>query len=362
VVSPEGPSDTNGGDRINAHVSGRFLRALRFPATYHPAVLPIVLIAAGALALVAGAAVLRSLGSGVRIGRLLASVPRVDLDEAVRLAETGESRYVAVHGRIDAEDPFLDVAERPLVYRRTRIEVRTGGQWHRVEESVEQVPFELRDGTDAIGIDAAALDDGLVVVPRESAGLVRDLDDRVPDAYPRDAPARARVDQVSSVEHATVLGWPSKDPAGRTVLTAGRGRPLVVSVLEPDDAMRILAGGDQVRPRLAAALLVAGLALGAIGLAWAGAASIGIVAAADLTSGAPAAPGLAANAPAPSDVSGQTPEPAASGLAGDTRSSGEGPGLVGAPAFAISAVVLIGVVAVGATLLYVRLTGGPRRS
>ena len=28
VTSPEGLSDTKGGDRINAHVSGRFLRAL----------------------------------------------------------------------------------------------------------------------------------------------------------------------------------------------------------------------------------------------------------------------------------------------------------------------------------------------
>jgi hypothetical protein len=27
-TSPEGLSDTNGGDRINAHVLGRFLRAL----------------------------------------------------------------------------------------------------------------------------------------------------------------------------------------------------------------------------------------------------------------------------------------------------------------------------------------------
>jgi hypothetical protein len=28
LISPEGPSDTNGCDHINAHVSGRFLRAL----------------------------------------------------------------------------------------------------------------------------------------------------------------------------------------------------------------------------------------------------------------------------------------------------------------------------------------------
>ena len=41
---------------------------------------------------------------------------------------------------------------------------------------------------------------------------------------------------------------------------------------------------------------------------------------------------------------------------GDPRSSGQGPGLVGDPAFALLAVVTIGLVTVAATLLYVRLT------
>jgi hypothetical protein len=45
---------------------------------------------------------------------------------------------------------------------------------------------------------------------------------------------------------------------------------------------------------------------------------------------------------------------------GDPRSSGQGPGLVGDPAFAILAVALIAAGAVIATLLYVRLTGGRR--
>jgi hypothetical protein len=335
-------------------------------------VIPVLLIAAGLVALLGGLAVLRSLGPNVRIGRLLASVPRVDLDEAVRLAGAGERRYVAVHGRLDAEDPFLDAADRPLVYRRTRIEVRAAGGWQRVEESVEQVPFELRDGRDAIGVDTAALGDGLVVIPRESAGQVRDLADRIPATYPADAPARARVDQVSSVEHATVLGWPVTDPTGRAVMTAGGGRPLVLSVLQPDEAMRILAGGDRVRPRLAAALLALGIALGALGLLWAGAASLGLGTAADASTtvarpatipapaapvASPAAPGSSA-APPPAGSG----APAPSGLAGDTRSSGEGPGLVGSPALAIGGVVVLGLLAVGATLLYVRLTGGARRS
>jgi hypothetical protein len=45
---------------------------------------------------------------------------------------------------------------------------------------------------------------------------------------------------------------------------------------------------------------------------------------------------------------------------GDPRSSGQGPGLVGDPVVAILIVVGIGVVALVATLAYIRLTGGRR--
>jgi hypothetical protein len=50
-----------------------------------------------------------------------------------------------------------------------------------------------------------------------------------------------------------------------------------------------------------------------------------------------------------------SPVPSA-GTGGDPRSSGQGPGLVGDPLFAIAAVVVIGVVALVATLGWVRLT------
>ena len=49
----------------------------------------------------------------------------------------------------------------------------------------------------------------------------------------------------------------------------------------------------------------------------------------------------------------------ASPASGDVRSSSTAPGLVGDPLFALMGVVVIGLVAMGATLLYVRLTSRP---
>lgn len=47
-------------------------------------------------------------------------------------------------------------------------------------------------------------------------------------------------------------------------------------------------------------------------------------------------------------------------IGGDPRSPGQGPGLMGDPAFAILAVIAIGLIATVATLAYVKLTGGRR--
>jgi len=49
-------------------------------------------------------------------------------------------------------------------------------------------------------------------------------------------------------------------------------------------------------------------------------------------------------------------DPTASSAAGDVRSSATAPGLVGDPLFAVAGALVIGLVAAGATLLYIRLT------
>lgn len=308
-----------------------------------PAVLPLLLVAGGLVALLGGVAILRSLGPGYRLGRLLTTTPLVSVAEAARIAAAGERRYVAIEGRIDSDDEFEDAAHQPLVLRRTRLAARLGRRWTRFEDGLEVVPFEVRDGLDGVAVDTAALGDGLVVMSRISRGVVRDLGDRAPASLPPDAPAMVTIDQVASVEHARVLGWPTVGGDGRQVMTAGAGRPLVLSTLETGEAMRVLAGGERLRPRLAAAAFVLGAALLGLGLLSGALAVVGATGVLD----APVA--LAAD-----------PSPAPTGLGGDTRSSGSGPGLVGAPGAAILAVLALGIVSLGATLVYVRLTGGRR--
>jgi hypothetical protein len=55
----------------------------------------------------------------------------------------------------------------------------------------------------------------------------------------------------------------------------------------------------------------------------------------------------------------ESPAPSQAAI-GDPRSSGAGPGLVGDPLFAIGIVAVIAIASLGATLLYVRASGGRR--
>ncbi|MEO6206636.1 MAG: hypothetical protein ABIP77_01620 [Candidatus Limnocylindrales bacterium] len=298
---------------------------------------PLVLVLAGFGALGIGALVLRSYGSRYRVGRLLAASPIVSIPEARQLAAAGAARYVGVRGRIDAADEFEDDAHQPLVLRRARVQVREGSRWVTADEHRQAVEFEIREGLDGIGVDQAALDEGLVVVLRESIGTAADVADRVPAGTAPGAQVRLRVEQVSSVEHAIVLGVPVVDPSDpdRITLTAGMGRPLVLTTLEPAEAMRILAEGSTRNPLVAAIALGSGLVLLTVGIAWA---ILGFMTRSVL-----------AASPTPSVAPG-----------GDPRSSGQGPGLVGDPLMAIGLMLAIGLTALFVTLAYVRLTGGRR--
>jgi len=292
----------------------------------------LVLVFLGTSFLILAWLLLRSFGDGLRIGRLLSAAPEVGIGEAIEMARRGEHAYVRVSGRIDAAEPFLDEHRRPLVLRRERVEVREGTRWRRVAEARRHVPFVLRDRVAEIGIDAAALDHGLVVIPRESEGRAGEVADRFETPVDPARPVRFRIDQVSAVEHAIAVGVPALGPGGSVVLGPGDGRPLVLTTLEIDEAMRVLARGRRERAMLTAGLLVVGLAC---------------LAAAVIVSILPlllSAAALGAS-PSPSVAPG-----------GDTRSSGEGPGLVGQPLVVALGVVLLGLASAGIAVLYARLT------
>jgi hypothetical protein len=132
---------------------------------------------------------------------------------------------------------------------------------------------------------------------------------------------------------------PRRAPDGQLEIGPGLGRPLILTTLEDDEAMRVLTGGAAGRARLALACFIVGAGLLALAVLWA--------LAEQLFGGAAAA--LAAS-----------PEPTLR-PGSDTRTTGGGPGLVGDPLLALLGVLGVAALSVLASLAYVRLTGGPRR-
>jgi hypothetical protein len=229
---------------------------------------PLLPLVAGIVALAVGFLIRPRLGPRYRVGPLLAASQQVSVAEAIALA-SGPPRYIQVAGRVDAETEFEDDAHRPLVFRRTRLQVRDGSRWVDIDDRRERVPFEVREGLDSIAIDDQALDEGLVVVVRESEGRAADVADCVPAGTDPATPVRLRIEQVSSVEHAIVAGVPGLDDAGNPRISAGLGRPLILATMDRPDAMRILAEGRPSQPILVAATMVGGAVLVVIGLVWA---------------------------------------------------------------------------------------------
>jgi hypothetical protein len=228
---------------------------------------PLPLLILGLGLFIAGVLYLRSFGPGQRVGRLLASTPRISVEQAVALTAEPVRRYVRVDGRLDSDEDFPDERDQPLIFRRRRLEAWRGRHWEVLSEARDSVPFQVNEGLASIAVDRAALDVGLVVLPREAVGAAAEAPGMLPEGLDPATKVRLRVEQVSAVEHATIVGTPALDAGGKPVLTAGRGRPLILSTLEPAEAMQLLSGGRN-RALAVAILLVGGLALVGLGSAW----------------------------------------------------------------------------------------------
>jgi hypothetical protein len=213
-----------------------------------------------------GLVLLRSSGRGWRLGRLLAAAPQRSIEEAIAIAERGEGAYVRLHGRIDSEEEFPGDDAKPLVFRRRRLQRRLQRSlgredWLTFDDERVAVPFSLTDRGSRVGVELEALGDGLVVVPRLSTGVAAELpamlDGRPLPAMAADAPVRLRVEQVSTTDHGTACGVPRRMASGETVLGPGLGRPLILTTLEIDDAMRLLGSEQRRRLMVATGMLAA---------------------------------------------------------------------------------------------------------
>lgn len=311
----------------------------------------IVLAAAGVAAIAVALLLLRALGPRVRLGRLLSAAPEVSIEEALELA-AGPPVYVRVNGRVSSDEEFPDENDRPLVFRRTRIDVRgadsaRGGstpRWRRLIDEREAVPFGVESRSAFLAIDETALSDGLVAIPRQADGRVADLTPDLASAAAglgADTPVRLMIEQVSAVEHITACGRPEMRD-GKPILTAGLGRPLIVTSLDQPAAMRILASGARRRVAAAGILVATGLLL--LSLA-AGAALAGFALAAPVLGASPSASPLPSPMPSPVLVDPLDPR------------AGAGANQVGQPFLALVIVIGAGALAAAATIGYVRLTG-----
>ncbi|MEO8625823.1 MAG: hypothetical protein ABI452_03905 [Candidatus Limnocylindrales bacterium] len=304
---------------------------------------PLVLALIGVVVLAVALVLLRTLGERFRLGRILAAAREVTLEECRELA-AGPAVYVRVNGRVSSDEEFPDDNDRPLVFRRTRLEVADdGGKWRTVLDEREAVAFGVERRSEFVAIDQEALGDGLVAIPRVATGRVSELHGDMAAAAAGaspDAAARLTYEQLSAVEQVTACGQPVLRN-GKPTLAAGLGRPLIVTVLDRPSAMRLLASGARARVAAATLLIAAGLVL------LVSAAALAIFVNPDLVAQALAAsPSPLLPSPAPSPVIGLPVDPRA----------GAGAPLVGAPLLALLFVLAVGVVAALATLAYLRVT------
>jgi hypothetical protein len=229
------------------------------------------LLVIGLLCGLLGYLLLRRSGTGWRVGRLLAAAPLRSLTEAAAIAARGDQAYIRLHGRVDSDEEFPGDDGKPIVYRRRRLQQRSGRSgWETFDDERLAVPFGLSEKGERVGIDTDGLGDGLVVVPRESEGVASDVSsDAVSGELPHmapDTPVRLHIELISSVDHATATGVPLLAEDGSVVLGPGLGRPLVLTTLDTDEAMRLLGGGRRGELLAATALLVAAPLVIGVGL------------------------------------------------------------------------------------------------
>lgn len=230
-----------------------------------PLALVLLLVAlAGAVLVVAAAAVLGAIGARPGLARRLAGPPEVPVG---RLAEHGREwagRSVRVAGRIRCREPLRAAGDIRLVAYHRDVDVRTGGRWRTVERLRETRSFELWDHDGSLTIDPADAAEPLITIPMVWQGEPTELEEphasaaaRLAERHGPATEARAITRAINVTDRLLVLARPVLGDDGRVRLEPPEGG-FVISTLSLDESMRLLGGHH----RRSAAAAVVGIGLG----------------------------------------------------------------------------------------------------
>lgn len=172
-------------------------------------------------------------------------------------------RTVRVVGRVRCRDPLDTGDGAKLVAFHRDVDVRIGGRWWSVERLREARSFDLWDHDGSLAVDPARAAEPLVTIPKVWRGSPAALEEphasavrRLEERHGTAEEARATTRTLSVTDRLLITAQPVRDAANVVRLDPPAGGH-IVSNLELNDAMRILAG----RSRRGAAGGVIGIAL-----------------------------------------------------------------------------------------------------
>jgi hypothetical protein len=236
-----------------------------------------LVVVAGLALVTAGAFAIRLSGAELRLARRLAGARQVRVGELLD-ADVLPARPVRVVGRIRCPRPIVTERDDRLVALHRDVQVRPpSGPWRTIERIRETRAFELWDHDGSLPLDPSQAAEPLIVIPHVWRGTTSALTDdahlaavaRLGGAPGVDWPARSITRMVSVVERLLVLAIVERSSDDGMHLAPPPGG-YVISGLDLDDAMRLLAGGRR-------SLLLAGYGIAAAGALLAAAGIIGLL-------------------------------------------------------------------------------------
>lgn len=237
--------------------------------------IPVLLLALGGVAIVAGAVLVRWSGADTRAGRRLAGARPASLPDLRAAASRDElpRGEVRIEGRVRCSDPIrtADGERLALLHRDVEVE-QPDGRWRLIERLRDARAIDLWERSTSVPLDLGQLAEPLITIPHQWEGSPAELDAthqpavaRVSAEHHPPGRARAVTRQVMLVDQLIVVAVPARTADGALRLDPPPGGFLVATV-ELDVALRLLAGPHRRRMIAGYAISAAGLVAMAIGI------------------------------------------------------------------------------------------------